>query len=40
MRKVERRREGKTGTTRTEIVPGAWIVRVKLSTEVIPEETF
>ena len=32
--------EGKTGTTRTEIVLGAWKVRVKISTKVTPEKTF
>ena len=40
MRKVERRREGKTTTTWTKIVPGAWKVRVEISTKVMPEEIF
>ena len=40
MGKIERRREGKTSTTRTKIMPGALKVKVKISTKVMPEETF
>ena len=37
MRRVERRREGKQVT---EIAPGAWKVKVEISTKVILEKLF
>ena len=40
MRKIKGRREGKTSATRTEIVPGAWRVRIEISSKVMPEEFF
>ena len=40
MRKVERRRELETGSTRTKIVPATWRIRVKISNKVMPESTF
>ena len=35
MRKNKGRREGKTSATRTEIVPGAWRVRIEISSKVM-----
>ena len=40
MERFERKKEGKTGTARREIMPSVWKVRVTISTKVMVEVTF